>query len=459
MYTSHDLLEAAMRLTYEFFESAPLVHKDPGCDEAACAAVLDLLLIQLEPVACVGFADVSQAVDDALSLFRASSIPRQHDGSPILRTPDPMAIGARLATINAIPQPEQRTAAWYAFRGSYLTASSAWKAFATPGAFNQLVNDKCTAANMRIEDAPSVPSGKGVNVDSPLHWGQKYEPLSVMWYEHRYGTKIGEFGCIPHPSIECLAASPDGINIDPKNPRYGRMLEIKNVVSRTITGIPKMDYWIQMQLQMAVCGLDECDFLEMKFREYEDAAEWQADGTAWTAQDGSMKGKIIQFMSDGVPEYEYQPLGGLSPEEARDWEQEAHERHEGDTWIRDTYWKLEVVSCVLVEFNPEWMAAAEVRLRDVWATIEYEAANGYAHRAPAKRKAQTRPDTCLLDRPASCLLVSNGLGGFSPLKGGMPPIAAGEEDGVEMNVVTSPLADTNSSRSSSPGGLRPMQVA
>ena len=28
------------------------------------------------------------------------------------------------------------------------------------------------------------------------------------------------------------------------------MLEIKNPVSREITGIPKEEYWIQMQLQM-----------------------------------------------------------------------------------------------------------------------------------------------------------------------------------------------------------------
>jgi hypothetical protein len=42
------------------------------------------------------------------------------------------------------------------------------------------------------------------------------------------------------------------------------MLEIKNVVSREITGIPKPEYYVQMQLQMEVCDLEECDFLETK---------------------------------------------------------------------------------------------------------------------------------------------------------------------------------------------------
>ena len=34
-----------------------------------------------------------------------------------------------------------------------------------------------------------------------------------------------------------------------------------------LDGIPKKEYWIQMQLQMEVCDLDECDFLETRFIE------------------------------------------------------------------------------------------------------------------------------------------------------------------------------------------------
>ena len=49
------------------------------------------------------------------------------------------------------------------------------------------------------------------------------------------------------------------------NERYGRLVEIKNIVNREITGIPKKEYWVQMQLQMEVTDLDECDFLETRF--------------------------------------------------------------------------------------------------------------------------------------------------------------------------------------------------
>ena len=99
-------------------------------------------------------------------------------------------------------------------------------------------------------------------LDSPLHWGQKYEPVSAELYKKLYNTNITDFGCIKHSQYPCIGASPDGINTDITNPRFGRMLEIKNIVNRVINGIPKVEYWIQMQVQMETCDLNECDFLE-----------------------------------------------------------------------------------------------------------------------------------------------------------------------------------------------------
>jgi len=57
------------------------------------------------------------------------------------------------------------------------------------------------------------------------------------------------------------------------------MIEVKNVVSRVITGIPKEDYYIQMQLQMEVCDLNECDFVETKFIEYDSYNDYIEDGS------------------------------------------------------------------------------------------------------------------------------------------------------------------------------------
>ena len=95
-----------------------------------------------------------------------------------------------------------------------------------------------------------------VNTNTTLHWGQKYEPVSILLYETMYDTQIEDFGCIQHPLHTFLGASPDGINVDSSSERYGRMLEIKNIVNREINGIPKKEYWIQMQQQMEQGHID-----------------------------------------------------------------------------------------------------------------------------------------------------------------------------------------------------------
>ena len=67
-----------------------------------------------------------------------------------------------------------------------------------------------------------------------MQHGVKYEPVATNIYECRNNTPIIEFGLIPHPKIDYLGASPDGITAD------GVMLEIKCPPKRVITGfIPK----------------------------------------------------------------------------------------------------------------------------------------------------------------------------------------------------------------------------
>ena len=383
MHRVDALSEEALALLNALYLAEPLRWADPDHAQRAAEEVHGLLSIQTCPLPDDDGDmddDLDEAVAVALLTHEAMAIPpRQHVGTFAHLCPElHPAVAQRLRELRAIPQPDQRTPAWYAFRMRYLTASSAWKAFGTESARNQLVYDKC-----QVEP----PRAWGVNVESPMHWGQKYEPVSVMWYEAEYRTKVGEFGCIPHPDLECLAASPDGINIDPDNARYGRMLEIKNVVSREITGIPKKDYWIQMQLQMAVCGLPMCDFLEMKFIEYADEEEAEADGDWGCASSGALKGMIMHFMVDGSPVYEYMPLRASRGERA-EWEAAMQDAHANDTWIRNIFWRLDKISCVLVEFNPSWMGAAATELQSVWRTIKRERVQGCEHRAPKRRRKE-----------------------------------------------------------------------
>lgn len=297
-------------------------------------------------------------------------------------------------------QTEQRTDAWYARRHSLITASAAWKAFGTESVVNQLIYEKCKPYLAAPEDG-------FVNVDSPLHWGQKYEFLSAELYQLKNNTRIGEFGCIQHPEsrLSFIGGSPDGINIDESSPLFGRMVEIKNIVNREITGIPKEEYWIQMQIQMAVCGMEECDFVETRFKEYEHAQDYYddvqidyayANANANRCNDdrGCERGIIIYFanLRTRKPHYEYMPMEYRDVETQEAWVSNTIARFDKSPsqpeyiWIRNIYWKLDQYSCVLVKRNHAWFNDyAAPRLECMWRTIESERVTGYDHRAPKKR--------------------------------------------------------------------------
>jgi len=298
-------------------------------------------------------------------------------------------IDSKIKYLRDIPQPQQRTDEWYHFRHNLLTASSIWKVFGSEAVVNNLIYEKCKPFALF----------KNASLDSPLHWGQKYEPVSVEFYEQLYKTKIEDFGCIKHPEYPFIGASPDGINIDTNNPRYSRMLEIKNVVNREINGIPKMEYWIQMQLQMETCDLNECDFLETRFLEYYNYDDFINDGTFKITEDDKQKGIMILFNNNGNTFYEYAPLN-IGQEDYCIWEQNILKKNINAEWIRTIYWKLEKYSNILVLRNKLWFKNALPKFREVWEIIEKERVEGYQHREPKKRKPTINnymPKKCLIN--------------------------------------------------------------
>lgn len=281
----------------------------------------------------------------------------------------------KIQYLQCLYQPEQRTNEWYLFRYNHLTASNAWKAFGTQASKNELIYEKCQP--MSIEKY-----GPSLN-ESPMSWGHKYEPLTVKLYEYFHQTQISDFGCIEHRSYPFLAASPDGIVTGDTN--YGRMIEIKNVVSREINGIPKKDYYIQMQLQMEVCDLDECDFVETKFTEYDYEEDYLNDTT------NVKKGVICVFIKDNESfHYEYMPL---EQDDYCDWLKKINLEKSSDSfvWFRNIFWKLEVYSCVLVKRKREWFNNAIKELEEIWNIICEERINGeFAKRAPKKRETKLK---------------------------------------------------------------------
>ena len=331
-------------------------------------------------------------------------------------------IAQQLIYLKSKPQPDQRTPEWYQMRHNLITASNAYKAFESQNVQNSLIYEKCQplkGANVD-EDTKSIYM---VNTTSTLHWGQKYEPLSVIIYENMYNTKIDDFGCIQHDVYKFLGASPDGINVKIDSDRYGRMLEIKNVVSREITGIPKKEYWIQMQLQMEVCDLDECDFLETKFVEYDNAQDyWNDIGVT-----EKKRGIMMHFHTKtGAPFYKNIPFD-ISGDKALSDKciVENIELYQGPeygyVWIKNNYWKLDFYSCVLVLRNREWFKTNIQGLQNIWDIILKERVTGYEHRAPKKKNVVSSsnngvqtllaplPVQSNISKPYGCKLILNKL--------------------------------------------------
>jgi hypothetical protein len=56
--------------------------------------------------------------------------------------------------------------------------------------------------------------------------------------------------------------------------------------------------------------------------------------------------------------------------------------------MKDCYWKLDIVSCVLVCRNKQWFKDNVNELAEIWSIILSERVSGFEHRAP-NRKTKT----------------------------------------------------------------------
>ena len=419
-----ELIESALYLMEDYMNENPTAISEPDFEEEFLEDIKEIFYIQFEEEILENDwieDDLNELLEEAFKIFigsfypeRSTSFTFKTDDTENNETNETNAANIisnserikqildKIEHIKQKPQPTQRTDDWYKFRHNLITASNAYKAFESQCSINQLIYEKCQPLKSSESDKNTM-----VNINTPFHWGQKYEPLSVMLYEHLYNTKVADFGCIKHESFDFLGASPDGINIDTESTRFGRMLEIKNIVNREINGIPKKEYWIQMQLQMEVCDLDECDFLETKFVEYQMASEFfkeieieleQSQQLEQPQQDKNKnmpvldkKGVILYFHNilEVKPFYIYKPLNIVKMDEILQWEEEMIGLYQSPeynmNYIKSIYWKLEKLSCVLVLRNKSWFKNNIQSLENVWKIIEKERITGYEHRAPNRK--------------------------------------------------------------------------
>lgn len=295
----------------------------------------------------------------------------------------------RIEALKLMPQPQQRTSEWHAFRKNHLTGSNSWKIFFSEATRNQLRFEKLEPKSSNNDVRPNL------NDQLPMNWGHKYEPVSIFLYEFYNDVTVEEFGCIEHETINCLAASPDGIVTSLKN--NGRMIEVKNPTTREITQIPKFDYYIQMQLQMEVCDLNECDFVETKFKEYENREEFNNDKYRLE------KGMLIVLIKNNLDlVYEYAPLFSNKPKELDEFVNKIYEKYNLNNillqngeykWFKNIYWKLDKFSCVMVPRNPKWFTVARHKINIFWDQViqDRKITDSYLKYKPKSRSIIIKP--------------------------------------------------------------------
>jgi putative phage-type endonuclease len=253
-------------------------------------------------------------------------------------------------------QDDQRTAAWHQKRGEMLTASEIYKALpdASPALKHEIIMSKLVPRPRTEGPGPRA-----------LVWGTRLEPVAKEIYcLYNGGIQIVDTTCIPHPKVPFLGASPDGILVtkDPEDFRYGKLIEIKCPISRDFdmeTPI-KHEYYHQMQLQMECTELDECEFVEFKFKD--------ANYTAWMDSKAQYKGFYAVY-EDGM-RLKYRDLG-----DTRDVATWRRELEEPDKWDI-VYWTLEKWQSKTVDHDKEWLSKNLESLTSVWETIQKHRTEG-----------------------------------------------------------------------------------
>lgn len=165
----------------------------------------------------------------------------------------------RLSHIFQKKQVEQRTEAWYEETKHVLTASEFYKLFESERTRGTLVLAK--KEPVKFDSQKAVPT----HVMSPFDWGIRFEPIVKNYVEKTWKCKVYDCGRIRHDTNNKLAASPDGIIIQCDNERkVGRLIEIKCPYTRKSNNLIPYPYWVQMQIQMEVTNLVECEYIEVE---------------------------------------------------------------------------------------------------------------------------------------------------------------------------------------------------
>jgi len=305
-----------------------------------------------------------------------------------------------------LPQPEQKSKAWFDMRHNMITASSAAQAMGDSkyDTMDQFIYEKVF--------------GKEFSENRYVHHGKKYEHIATMFYQHVYDVKIGEFGLLKHPSIDFIGASPDGIcsayRLDGTrgSPLLGTMVEIKCPVSREIKtsgdiidSICPYYYWVQVQLQLQCCNLQRCDFIQCSIKEYEDdtlgTAEEKFMNDEYVAEhtenqnvkidinNNFGRNAVIQLLPinwtqkvkyekrEWYSKYLYPPTLDMTKEEVLEWVATERKNYSNNAYAKDykfdrvCFFRIATSHNTIIMREDKWFEEAVPKLKVTWEKIKF----------------------------------------------------------------------------------------
>ena len=258
-----------------------------------------------------------------------------------------------------LPLMKQRTEEWFEARKTRLTASDLYDALKGGNVSIRLAKKK---ANIVVDNI-------NYNAIPALKWGTMFEPMATRCYSQKMkNVTIHDFGLICDANNSHFGASPDGIN------DLGIMLEIKCPYSRKITdGVIPEKYKMQIQGQLAVCKLKECDYIECIFKTMESEEEYLAleHGTTELKH-----GVIAEFYnSKGEYVYYYSEPNKTPIECIKDIQVQVHAQTQRATDItlrfsKYTYWRLDEMIIQRVVFNGNEWETISPKIDTFWEQVE-----------------------------------------------------------------------------------------
>lgn len=162
-----------------------------------------------------------------------------------------------LERVLAMDQIKQRTDEWLEARKTMITASEiGCLTKQNPYMTEKKLSEKKRNALMGIESPASE------FMLTAMRHGTLFEPVVGELYLLITGTqKLHETGLVRHPTEPHVGASPDGIS------DHGVLVEFKVPAARRLKFEIPSYYLAQMQLQMEVCGIPVCHYLEVRIIE------------------------------------------------------------------------------------------------------------------------------------------------------------------------------------------------